>query len=204
MKAYGLAIVVFLEWALAIPVIFHALNGGRLILYEFFSMRNDESMIRWMTALSILYIAMLALLMMMGSQEVSAFFFWLISFVIALIAGYGVAMRMGFREHSIFWRLQRISGVFLLVMVPAHLIFMHLNPSVSKDANIVISRMQNYFIKGTDICLILGALYHGAYGVVSLAKDYLSSGVVRIGIMSFIALVMLVFAWAGIKLTFTI
>ena len=32
MKLYDLPVLTFIEWALALPVIFHALNGGRLIL----------------------------------------------------------------------------------------------------------------------------------------------------------------------------
>ena len=40
-----------LAWLLAFPVIFHALNGGRLILYESFGNRNDDLMIRWVLAL---------------------------------------------------------------------------------------------------------------------------------------------------------
>jgi succinate dehydrogenase/fumarate reductase cytochrome b subunit len=37
-------IFVFLAWASSLVVGFHALNGGRLILYELFGRRSDESM----------------------------------------------------------------------------------------------------------------------------------------------------------------
>jgi len=40
------SIIALLGWVLSIPIIFHAFNGGRLILYESFGKRNDESMIR--------------------------------------------------------------------------------------------------------------------------------------------------------------
>ena len=59
MKFYGFFLFTILEWALAIPVIFHAFNGGRLILYESFETRDDESMIRWLLWLSILYVALM-------------------------------------------------------------------------------------------------------------------------------------------------
>ena len=42
MKLFGSFAFSFLEWLLAVPVIFHALNGGRLIMYEIFGSRNDE------------------------------------------------------------------------------------------------------------------------------------------------------------------
>lgn len=56
--------------ALAIVLIFHSLNGGRLILYEVFGVRNDDSMIRWVWGLSLLYVLFLGLLMVIGNQEV--------------------------------------------------------------------------------------------------------------------------------------
>jgi succinate dehydrogenase / fumarate reductase cytochrome b subunit len=57
MKLFSFFPFSFLEWLLAAPVIFHALNGGRLILYEIFGIRNDESMIRWVLGLSAIYFA---------------------------------------------------------------------------------------------------------------------------------------------------
>ena len=204
MKTYSLAFVLFLEWALAIPVIFHALNGARIILYETYSVRNDESMIRWITALSIIYVSILGMLMLIGTQEVSAIFFWLNIFVIGLVAAYGILLKMKDTYHSIFWKLQRISAAFLMVMVPAHFIFMHLNPSVSKEATMVISRMNSFFIKGVDVFLVVAALYHGAYGLISVLKDYFYPGIVRVSLASFVTLAMLIFAWVGIKLALTI
>ena len=71
---------VFLAWILSLFVSFHALNGGRLILYELFGMRNDETMIRWTFGLSAAYAAMVGLLMILKNQRASAFFFWMIAF----------------------------------------------------------------------------------------------------------------------------
>lgn len=204
MKIFGFFLFAFLEWALAIPVIFHAFNGGRLILYESFGRRSDEPMIRWMFGLSILYIALLALLMLMGTQSVSPFFFWITMLVVALTLTYGVASRVWRTGHSFFWRVQRISGAFLLIMVPAHLLFMHLSPSVAKEANVVIMRMQNDFIRAVDLALLVGALYHGGYGVVSIISDYLRSRVLRVALGILVIAVMLIFALVGIRLTLTI
>ena len=37
------------EWSLAVPVIVHALNGGRIILYEVFGVRQDRQLITWIS-----------------------------------------------------------------------------------------------------------------------------------------------------------
>jgi len=90
MKLYQIAVLAFIEWALAIPVIFHALNGGRLILYESFRFRRDEALLNWVAGLTLLYAGLLAVLMLMGNQNVSAVFFWLIAVSAALTAAYGL------------------------------------------------------------------------------------------------------------------
>jgi succinate dehydrogenase cytochrome b556 subunit len=119
MQVYGDPIFRFLEWGLAIPVIFHALNGGRLILYESFGRRDDESMVRWLTGLSLLYVALFGILPRMGNQTVSAPFYWVTSCAFALTLTYGAARSIVTTDHSIFWKLQRISGVYLLIMIPS-------------------------------------------------------------------------------------
>ncbi|UCF85817.1 MAG: hypothetical protein JSV50_09350 [Desulfobacteraceae bacterium] len=204
MKIYRSSLFTILEWGLALPVIFHALNGGRLILYEGFGMRNDESMIRWLLGFSILYVALLGILMLIGTQSVSAVFYWLAMLVASLTLVYGVASKFWATQHSLVWKLQRITGAFLLVMVPAHLLFMHLNPSVGKEANVVIMRMQNWFIKFVDLGLLVVVLYHAGYGFISVTRDYVSFRVLRMGLTALVILVMVIFAWAGIRLTLAI
>ena len=201
MQLYNIPIFAFFEWALVIPVIFHALNGGRLILFESFGCRNDNLMIRWMIRLTIIYMMLFSWIWILGNQTVSAFFFWLIMLVLALTLTYGVASKSWSIKQSIYWKLQRISGTFLLVMVPTHLLFMHLNPSIAKEADLVILRMQSFFIKAIDLCLVIGVLYHGGYGIISFVKDFLSPGVLRTCLCSLITVIMLIFAWVGVKLT---
>ena len=204
MKIYGFFLFTFLEWALAIPVIFHALNGGRLILYEGFEMRNDKSMIHYLLGLSFLYVTLLGAFMLIGTQSVSPVFYWLTMLIAAVTLAYGVASKFWKTQHSLLWRLQRITGAFLLVMVPAHLLFMHLNPSVAKDSNIVIMRMQNGFIKCIDIGLMLMVIYHAGYGVLSVVRDYIGFKVFRTGLAVLVIFVMGILAWVGIKLTISI
>lgn len=204
METYSSLFFKLLEWLLAVPLIFHALNGGRLILYEGFEMRNDGSMIRYLLGFSFLYVALLGILMLMGTQSVSPVFYWLTMLIAALTLAYGVASKFWKTRHSLLWKLQRISGAFLLVMVSAHLLFMHLNPSVGKDANIVIMRMQNWFIKFIDLSLIVMVIYHACYGLISVIRDYISFRVFRTGLAVLVILVMVIFAWAGIRLTIAI
>lgn len=200
MKLYGLPVLAFAEWALAIPVVFHALNGGRLILYESFRFRNDDVLLKWVVGLCTLYAGILAVLMGMGNQSVSAVFFWLTASAAALSAAYGLYARIWRTPHHWGWKLQRISGAFLLVMVPAHFLFMHLNPQVAKEAGEVVSRMQNPWIKLVDAALLASALYHGGYGLISILNDYAAAKALRRAGRAAVILAMAAAGWAGIKL----
>jgi succinate dehydrogenase hydrophobic anchor subunit len=184
-----------------VPVIFHALNGGRLILYEIYGSRNDQSMIRWVLGLSAVYILLLGLLMVLGNQSISSIFFWLFIFIFAILAGSRVMSKIWNIPGSISWKLQRISGAYLFVMIPAHLLFMHLQPAVGHQADIVIARMQNVFIKFVDLTLVVGTLYHAGYGLLSISRDYLKSRLLQTGLAALIVLIMAVFGWVGIRLT---
>jgi succinate dehydrogenase hydrophobic membrane anchor protein len=204
MKLYALPILAFIEWALAVPVIFHALNGGRLILYESFRFRRDDVLLKWVAGLTLLYAGILAVLMLMGNQNVSAVFFWVMAAAAALTSAYGLYARIWRTSHRWDWKLQRITGAFLLVMVPAHFLFMHLSPQVAKDAGQVVLRMQNLWIKLVDIALLASALYHGSYGLISILNDYAASKELRVVGMAAIIVAMMVAAWAGIKLIVSI
>jgi succinate dehydrogenase hydrophobic anchor subunit len=204
MKLYAMPMLAFVEWALAVPVIFHALNGGRLILYESFRFRRDDVLLKWVAGLSLLYAGILAALMLTGNQNVSAVFFWLMAASAALTSAYGLYARIWRTSHRLGWKLQRITGAFMLVMVPAHFLFMHLSPQVAKDAGQVALRMQHLGIKLVDVALVACALYHGGYGVISILHDYVASKEVRWVGMVAMVVAMMVAAWAGLKLIVSI
>lgn len=164
---------VFLEWLLAIPVIFHCLNGGRLLVYELFTTRHDEKLIGWMGTLSIVYMLLLGYLMFLGNQEVSPLFFWLTALVLSLIVSCPVWQKISGVNGSIFWKLQRLSGAFLFVLVPAHMLFMHLNPTVGRDVQVITERLNQPLIVALDTGLLVCILYHGGYGLIGILKDYL-------------------------------
>jgi len=200
MAWFSSPLIVFFEWLLAIPMIFHAVNGGRLLLFEFYGCRDDRAMIRWVFAVSAAYVCLLAVFMLLGNQSVSPVFFWLTVFMIAVIGGYAFAARIQRLGHSQFWKFQRVSGVFLLVMIPAHFLFMHLNPAVGKDSAVIIARIQSFLVKIVDLALLLAVVYHGGYGLFSVGKDYIVSRRLQILTTALVAVVMLLSAWIGLKI----
>jgi succinate dehydrogenase hydrophobic anchor subunit len=204
MQIFGSPLFVFFEWLLAFPVIFHALNGGRLILYESFGNREDNAVIKWLLSFSAVYALFLGSMMIAGNQNVSALFFWFAMLVAALSLVYLVTLKIRHTAISNLWKLQRIGGVFLLIMIPAHLIFMHLNLATGHEAGVVVARMQSSFIKTVDIALILVVLFHGGYGLLSVAKDYLPSGFLQQMSAIIIFGVMIVFAWIGVRLVLVV
>lgn len=204
MKIPARPIFVFLAWASSLVVSFHALNGGRLILYELFGKRSDEAMIRWTFGLSAAYAAIVGLLMIMKNQSVSALFFWLMTFCIGAITAYAVESRIGNSRHSIFWKLQRISGAFLFTTIPAYLIFLYLNPVLADGARTVIACVQNSFIQVVTLSLAVFALYHAGYGLFSIAADYASSRTVRTGVTALIIAVIAVLGWLAFRFIFSV
>ncbi|HUU50581.1 MAG TPA: hypothetical protein VMW81_06460, partial [Nitrospinota bacterium] len=78
----------FLEWLLTVPLIFHALNGARLILYESFGQRNNQRMIRWSFSLGLIYVVLLGFFMVLENQNAPILFFWLNTFIISIVFCY--------------------------------------------------------------------------------------------------------------------
>ena len=204
MRFYSLPLLRFGEWLLSLPVLFHAFNGGRLILYESFRFRQDEILSRRMIGLVILVSGLLAVLMIAGNQTVSAPFFWMMALSGALVLVYGVAVRIWPTENTVAWKGQRLSGVFLLVMIPAHLFFMHLNPESAKEASLIILRLGHPLIKLVDALLVMVLFYHAGFGLLSITKDYIAGkGLQQLATVLIMAL-MAFSAFIGIRLLFII
>ncbi|MBA4422901.1 MAG: hypothetical protein C0390_07320 [Syntrophus sp. (in: bacteria)] len=195
---------VFLAWILSLFVSFHALNGGRLILYELFGMRGDETMIRWTFGLSAAYAAMVGLLVILKNQRMSAFFFWLMMFFAGAVTAYVVDSRTARGRHSLFWKLQRISGSFLFITMPAYLLFAYLNPGLADGAQTVVVRLQNAFVRVVTLALAVSALYHAGYGLFSIMADYASSRTLRAGVTALIAVVIAVLTVLAFRLILSV
>ena len=189
----------YLEWLLVLPVIFHALNGGRLILYESFGNRRDNLLIAWVSGLTILYALLLFLLMILPNISLASFTLNIALLVSLTMAG-AVIVAVSKSKMGIYWKIQRISGAFLVIMIPLHLVFMHANPAAGHDSAAILSRLRSdMLIKMADILIVVSALYHGAYGLISIGKDYLhSEKLIRYGSI-LIAICSILFGWLGIK-----
>lgn len=188
----------FFHWVLSIPVIFHSFNGARLMLYECWGRRDDENMLRWVLGLLGVFVCLLALFMITGEQQVSAFFYWMLAMAGGLAIGYAAWVRIWSTRHSVFWKLQRVSGAFLLVMIPAYVLFLHLHPAVKAGENFLSSGMASLPVKGAYVALLIAAIYHGGYGVWSVASDYVSSQTLQKLLIGAVALLFLVFLWIGL------
>ena len=89
-------------------------------------------------------------------------------------------------------------------MIPAHFLFMHLNPAVAKDSAVVIARMQNFLIKFVDFVMVLAVVYHGGYGLFSVGRDYIAPRRLQILMTGLVGVVIILSAWIGLKLIITI
>jgi succinate dehydrogenase cytochrome b556 subunit/succinate dehydrogenase hydrophobic membrane anchor protein len=191
----------FLEWLLAVPLIFHALNGTRLILYESFELRNNQQMIRWSFSLGLLYLVLLGFFMALNNQNLPTLFFWLCTFLISIIVCYCLYHKIWKTQNSALWKLQRISGGFLLVMLPAHMVFMHINYSVGHKADVIIGRLQYFSMKILDLLLVIIILYHAAFGIYSIIEDYLENKGARKAIAMLLLLIAIYFGYVGARFT---
>jgi succinate dehydrogenase cytochrome b556 subunit len=204
MKFQVQPILVFLTWASSLVVSFHALNGGRLILYELFGKRSDEAMIRWTFGLSFTYAAILGLLMIMKNQSVSAFFFWLMTFCTGAVTAYAVKCRIARVRHSLLWKFQRISGAFLFATIPAYLFFLYLNPVLADGAGTGFTLLQSGFLRIVSLFLAISTLYHAGYGLFSIAADYVSSRTVRAGITVLVIVLIAVLGGLAFRSIFSV
>jgi succinate dehydrogenase hydrophobic membrane anchor protein len=200
MKFFDNFLFSFLEWTLAVPVIFHALNGTRLIFYEIFRVRNDALMIRWVLLLSALYVLTLGLFMVMGNQQVSVGFFWLTVAMAGTITAAIVYRKVWATQNTPLWRLQRISGAFLLPMVSGHMFFMHLNDQIGHDVDTIMARMSGIGMKFVDSVFVLTVFFHAGFGLYTIIGDYVEDSRLRLGLSALTTLIMAVFAYSGVKL----
>ena len=95
------------------------------------------------------------------------------------------------------WLLQRISGVYLAIILFVHVLNLHvlLDGEVSFDA--IAARVATPMWKTINISFLIVALFHGLYGLWIVLDDYIHKGWLRVLIYSVIATIALVFAIFG-------
>lgn len=190
----------FLEWALAVPVIFHALNGMRLIVYEIFGVRDEKRMLRWVFTLSALYLLTLGLFMALGNQHISAGIFWFTTALAALLATGVICDRLRQTRNSTGWKLQRISAAFLFPMVCGHMFFMHLNAKAGHDVNTILERMSGMGMRIIDFVFVMVIFFHVGFGLNTMVADMVENSRLRTGLQMACCFVVLVFAYVGLRL----
>ena len=191
----------YFDWLLAIPVIFHSLNGGRLLLYELYGARDESLLLKIVGVGSGLYLLVLGSFMARGDQSVSPFFFWSQVILISCCIAYPCIKKLRAHKASLWWKLQRVSAAFLLLLIPAHMLFMHLDPAIGRDVTIIIERMSSVFIKIVDSSMLIAVLYHAGYGLTHICFDYLTDKRARIGCASFIIICSALLGFFGLKMT---
>jgi succinate dehydrogenase/fumarate reductase cytochrome b subunit len=189
----------YLEWLIALPLIFHTINGGRLILYEVFDNRRDDLMAKWVAGITIIYTLILLLVMYVANISTTPSI-WVIAWLFGLGMAAIVIIGTSASKIGMPWKLQRISGGILLLMLPVHMVLMHADPMAGHDAGTIVERLQSdILIKVADVIMVVSALYHGAYGLMSIAKDYLTSITLIQSLLVLIGMVSVIFGWLGIK-----
>jgi len=194
----------FLEWCVAIPLIFHSLNGGRLILYELFHVRAEEIVIRFMIILGLIYIFIVGFFFIEEAQQISATLFWSITVTVSLIACFIILFKIWATNNSILWKLQRITGAFMFPMLIGHMFFMHMNYLTGHDSKTILERIQSPFIKGMDLVFIVLLLFHAGYGLFSIIADYIKPGLLLKSLTFLIIIVMAISAFFGIRIVFAL
>jgi len=190
----------FLEWCVAIPLIFHSLNGGRLILYELFHVRAEEIVIRFMIVLGFIYVFIVGFFFIGEAQQISATLFWSITIAISLITFFIVLFKVWPTGNSILWKLQRITGAFMFPMLIGHMLFMHMTYLTGHESKTILMRMQSPFIKGMDLVFIVFLLFHAGYGIFSIFADYIKPGPLLKSLTFLIIIVMAISAFFGIRI----
>ncbi|MDY6951145.1 MAG: hypothetical protein SWE60_06520, partial [Thermodesulfobacteriota bacterium] len=164
----------------------------------------DALMIRWVLLLSGLYVLTLALFMLMGNQEVSVGLFWLTVTMAGIIMAVIVYQKVWPTKNMVWWKLQRISGAFLLPMVSGHMFFMHLSYKMGHDVDTIMARMSGIGMKLVDIVFVITVFFHAGFGVYTIIVDYVEDRRARLGLSALTVLMMTVFAYAGVKLVLSI
>jgi len=98
---------------------------------------------------------------------------------------------------ALLWLFQRISGIYLAVVLFVHVILLHvmIDGEVTWDA--IAERASTPMWKMINISFLLVALFHGLYGLWIVLDDYVDAGWARVLIFSVISVITLVFTIYG-------
>lgn len=100
---------------------------------------------------------------------------------------------------SFSWVFQRVTGVILVVILIAHYILMHYNPTSGHTYDSVLARMQSNWYRVLDLTFIVLGMYHGLNGVWGIFRDYKLKPWQTVSILGIIIIGGLAFTLWGIK-----
>jgi len=100
---------------------------------------------------------------------------------------------------SISWVLQRITGIFLVIVVLGHYILMHYNLQSGHSYDAVLVRMQSSWYRVLDLTFVVFAMYHGLNGIWGIFRDYSLKPWQSITLISVLLIFGLAFCLWGIK-----
>jgi succinate dehydrogenase / fumarate reductase membrane anchor subunit len=86
------------------------------------------------------------------------------------------------------WFYQRITGIFLVVLLLVHFTIMHFIGTGETDYQTVAPRLASPYWKTFDLAFLIFALYHGLAGLWVVIDDYVHKDGWRIFIYSLIVL----------------
>ena len=193
-----------LAWLLALPVIFHALNGGRLILFESYGIRADNLLMRIVIGLSTVYLGGLGILMILQVRITVRELFWGPILLMSVLVCFLVSWQMAKSRAGFGWKMHRISGSLMFLLIPGHMLFMHVHPDMAHSSSMVINRMQLQMIKVIDILLAASVLFHGGYGLTSLLEEYLTSRLLRIHCIIVVWIIVLFLAYLAVRFVISV
>lgn len=115
-------------------------------------------------------------------------------------------MKKSYKETSktggIGWLLQRISAVFLFVLLILHFVTYHFMAKGIIRYDAIIEKMQSPWFNLMQFIFLLTALYHGFNGLWSVVEDYLHSKLLRITLFGLIITVAMALFFIGLLTIF--
>jgi len=157
-------------------------------------------MIRAVVILGAIYVLLVGFFFIEEGPQISAIIFWSITAAMSLLALLIVVVKIWATANSNLWKLQRITGAFMLPMLIGHMLFMHMNYFTGHDSKTILMRMESPFIRGLDFALIVLLLFHAGYGVFAVIADYLKPGPLLKSLTFLIIIVMIISAFFGIRI----
>ncbi|MBD3179119.1 MAG: succinate dehydrogenase, hydrophobic membrane anchor protein [Candidatus Latescibacteria bacterium] len=98
---------------------------------------------------------------------------------------------------ALLWLFQRISGVYLAIVLFVHVILLHVMIDGDVNWGAVAERASSPMWKMINISFLVVALFHGLYGLWIVLDDYINAGWARILVFSLISVITLVFTIYG-------